>query len=674
MSTPTPPLLTLTEPADPDLAGGKFAGLAAIASHAPVPAAVCVPTTWLLRALDPDQLAQLGALFAETAATLGNQITLMTHRLPAILDGLALQEPMRAMLRRAVADLTAGQPTATLAIRSSAAVEDGTEHSHAGLYATYLNLTGPAVEQAVLACWQSFYAPRAVLGRARAGDLDPTPRMAVIIQRMIQPRLAGVAFTQPDRTIIEATAGTGDALVAGLTQPTTRLEITDSHTPAAPYDQLTQLATDLRTRLGYDLDIEWAHDGTSIHLLQARPVTAHLAPPVTTRPVFTFANLYFDHTLPADLPLGDCAEIYLAYTTKRGPLYRLAHEHRIDTGNGWIAALNGAALADPAHQPRWWTSLTGTVVIDLGATLRQHILPAADLPAFLTDALNLTAQPHTVHTIIIREFIHGDAGIITHRTGEHTIAEYAPQGLLAINRGLADPQRLTLPALNDHTAWAILTVPPGWKPDGLHQLAAFTAELDTIHPGAYAEWVLTRGTPHFIDISIPNTPTPTHATPTNATILSAGTANGPLLVLNDDDELIRLSIAPIISVNFRADAPASPYIEQLLTHISQLPQRPIIHARRPYVILSLLIDHAAGFIFNTGSQLCHLAILLRESHTPALITDQPLTHHAGHPVLLTNGTIHTANPATQTARGTQTTPNQDQAGTGDRRSDHPTGY
>jgi phosphoenolpyruvate-protein kinase (PTS system EI component) len=47
-------------------------------------------------------------------------------------------------------------------------------------------------------------------------------------------------------------------------------------------------------------------------------------------------------------------------------------------------------------------------------------------------------------------------------------------------------------------------------------------------------------------------------------------------------------------------------------------QPAIVVARLPSSALSLLISDAAGFIFESGGLLCHLAILLREAGKPAV--------------------------------------------------------
>jgi len=629
-------IVALDDECAAEIVGNKFARLAAIGNKAPVPPAYCIPANWFEKALGKERMSRLEELFDDFAATLGNEILTTAPRIASTLHDLALDDAMRDEITGTVRRL--GATGMGIAVRSSTTVEDGTEHSHAGLYESYLNLREiEDVEAAVLACWQSFYVPRAVLGRIRAGDSSPQPRMAVIIQRMVDAQLAGVAITQQERIVIDATHGTGETLVSGLADAIHH-ELEPGTDAAAPFDDVYRLAAALRADLGFDVDIEWAYDGETVFLLQVRPVTAALSRTQAAGPLFSHAQLYFDDTIPPDLPLGECAELYLAYTAKRAPLYRLAARSGIRVGAGWVVALNGAALTDDSHQPQWWRKLDGTVVLDLGANLRQHIMPASELNGFLADALNITADSRTVHTLIIREFVQGDAGILSHRTvaGE-TVVEYAGQGLLAMNRGLTDPSRLTIPPDYEVTRDLPLVLPEGWTDDTVSHIAAFTRTLNDQFPGGYAEWVLIDGVPQFIDVSVPDHDA--QITSSTGTVLSPGTAQGPLLILEDSDDLLRLSVAPIVSVNFRADAPESAFVRDLTARIRALPAKPVLWARRPYVILSLVIDEVAGFIFSGGSTVCHLAILLREARKPAAVTIQDFSNANGKNVVLADGAI-----------------------------------
>ena len=113
-----------------------------------------------------------------------------------------------------------------VAVRSSATVEDSAGASFAGLQDTYLGVTGaPAVLEHVRRCWASLYNDESVAYRRRLRLPETGVSMAVVVQRMVAPRAAGVMFTRSpvtgDRSVvaIESTWGLGSALVAGDVTP-----------------------------------------------------------------------------------------------------------------------------------------------------------------------------------------------------------------------------------------------------------------------------------------------------------------------------------------------------------------------------------------------------------------------------------------------------------------------
>jgi rifampicin phosphotransferase len=100
--------------------------------------------------------------------------------------------------------------------------------------------------------------------------------------------------------------------------------------------------------------------------------------------------------------------------------------------------------------------------------------------------------------------------------------------------------------------------------------------------------------------------------------MSPGTAHGTLLRLEEDELLARLSIGPAVSIDKSTDVAEYAGLTRILDRVTSLTERPVIHASRPYAVLSVLIGHVAGFVFDQGSTLGHLAILLREAGVPAV--------------------------------------------------------
>ncbi|HWJ54151.1 MAG TPA: PEP/pyruvate-binding domain-containing protein [Propionibacteriaceae bacterium] len=106
-----------------------------------------------------------------------------------------------------------------LAVRSSAVAEDLPDASYAGLYETYLNVPIAGLGEAVRRCFAAATAERVAAYHRRHGD--GTPGMAVLVQAMVEPMAAGVAFTaqpvsgDPDQALVTAVTGLGDRLVSG---------------------------------------------------------------------------------------------------------------------------------------------------------------------------------------------------------------------------------------------------------------------------------------------------------------------------------------------------------------------------------------------------------------------------------------------------------------------------
>src|SRR3954468_20597802 len=113
-----------------------------------------------------------------------------------------------------------------LAVRSSAADEDGADASFAGQHLTLLNV--PSVDDlsaAVREIWWSANSDSAMTYRQRVG-LFARPSIGVVVQSLLDPDSAGVMFTQnpingADEQLIEASWGLGEVVVAGRVIPDT---------------------------------------------------------------------------------------------------------------------------------------------------------------------------------------------------------------------------------------------------------------------------------------------------------------------------------------------------------------------------------------------------------------------------------------------------------------------
>jgi pyruvate,water dikinase len=199
-----------------------------------------------------------------------------------------------------------------IAVRSSAVGEDSAGASFAGQHETRLGVhDAETLAAAILAVRASAFTFSALAYRTRLG-VDAPPRMAVVVQELIDAECAGVMFTRnpldgSDERVIEAAWGLGEAVVAGLVTPDryriardgtvlerrpgekdlalrsvpggVRQESVDPELVFAHCLDLERLRT-LHTlalrceeAFGGELDLEWAFRGDTVHLLQHRPIT-----------------------------------------------------------------------------------------------------------------------------------------------------------------------------------------------------------------------------------------------------------------------------------------------------------------------------------------------------------------------------------------------------------------
>jgi pyruvate, water dikinase len=204
-----------------------------------------------------------------------------------------------------------------IAVRSSATREDSDQASFAGLQDTYLWVKGAeSILNYLRACWASLYSVPSISYRRKDGTPENGVAIAVVVQKMVDARSAGVMFTRSpltgDRSVItiEASWGLGSAVVSGEVTPdrfvigkiTSQISVRDisdkrrqhvpaessgvkpintpeelRHTPSISDGELKALAEigrKIERHYGQPQDIEWAIDRSGqILVLQSRPET-----------------------------------------------------------------------------------------------------------------------------------------------------------------------------------------------------------------------------------------------------------------------------------------------------------------------------------------------------------------------------------------------------------------
>lgn len=256
-----------------------------------------------VESLDPDDL---------------HAVTKCCKELRARVEGSELPPDVLDEISAAHAELCSGSAQMPVAVRSSATTEDAVDASFAGLQDTYLWVTSLSETlQKVRSCWASLYSLESVTYRRKRGMPEDGVAMAVVVQKMVNARTAGVMFTRSpltgDRSVItvEGAWGLGSSVVGGEVTPdrwvlgkiTGEIPVRDisekliQHVPAAgggvdhvaveedrrrapcmsdeELQALRAIGRKVERHYGRAQDIEWAveRDTNEILLLQSRPET-----------------------------------------------------------------------------------------------------------------------------------------------------------------------------------------------------------------------------------------------------------------------------------------------------------------------------------------------------------------------------------------------------------------
>ena len=293
----TPLIQWLDDPKDHALLGGKAGPLArALAAGLPVPPGFVVCPAAFAGTADPADVLP------------GPQAPLLPGAAEAIV--------------RAYRQLAAriGRAGPWVAVRSSAAAEDLAGASFAGQYDTFLRVRGEhGLLTYVARCWASLWSEHAAAYRThyerRTGTPLPPPRMAVLVQQLVDATAAGVVFTADpttgdrSRVLINAAWGLGQSLVDGeveadtwtleretlavLGQSVGHKPTRTGAGPGAPREPVAEhlrrapcltpvqaamvaaLALRAEGVIGGPADVEWALEGGTLWCLQARPTVSY---------------------------------------------------------------------------------------------------------------------------------------------------------------------------------------------------------------------------------------------------------------------------------------------------------------------------------------------------------------------------------------------------------------
>ncbi len=297
-------------------AGGKGASLGEMTrAGIPVPPGFVVLSNAFQRFLEETNLAaEVEALMHSVDHNDVNSVEGASIKIRGLIKNTGFPKDVATEVFSAFNEL--GAPL--VAVRSSATAEDSKTASWAGELETFLNVRRKNLLESIKKCWASLFTPRAIYYRFEKNFHKQRVFVAVVIQKMIQSEVSGIAFTvnpvtkDRDQMVIEAGWGLGEAIVGGKITPDTyvihkhkngRFDVLDKNiseqeimitrganggviekrVPEAKRAkqklddalilEVAKTCARIEKHYGYPQDIEWAVEKNVLYVTQSRPIT-----------------------------------------------------------------------------------------------------------------------------------------------------------------------------------------------------------------------------------------------------------------------------------------------------------------------------------------------------------------------------------------------------------------
>lgn len=303
---------------DSGIAGGKGASLGEMTQAGiPVPPGFVVLSDSFERFIEEtDLVAEIDSILHSVNNKEIHTVENASEKIRALILNVEMPKDIADEISKSFKELN----TKYVAVRSSATAEDGKDHAWAGQLESYLNTTEEDVLTKVKLCWSSLFTPRAIFYRFEKGLHDTKISVAVVVQKMVESEVSGIAFSvhpvteDYNQLIIEAGFGLGEAIVSGSVTPDSYvveknprniLDINISTQTRALHRaekasaehgnnewvnipepkassqvlnkeqilELSEIILKIENHYGFPCDIEWAFETGKFYIVQSRPIT-----------------------------------------------------------------------------------------------------------------------------------------------------------------------------------------------------------------------------------------------------------------------------------------------------------------------------------------------------------------------------------------------------------------
>jgi pyruvate,water dikinase len=297
---------------DANIAGGKGASLGEMTQAGiPVPGGfVVLSSTFDDFIKEADLIQEIDAILSTVDHKETHTVENASEKIQGLIKNAVMPESIATEIKEQFKNLD----SEFVAVRSSATAEDGQDHAWAGQLDSFLNTTEENLLEKVQHCWASLFTPRAIFYRFEKGLHTTQISVAVVVQKMVQSKVSGIAFSVHPVTedfnqlIIEAGYGLGEAIVSGSITPDsyvveksprriidtnisdqkraivksangndwTMIDSDKSSLQKLSDEQvlaLSEVILHIEKHYGFPCDIEWAFESNKFYIVQSRPIT-----------------------------------------------------------------------------------------------------------------------------------------------------------------------------------------------------------------------------------------------------------------------------------------------------------------------------------------------------------------------------------------------------------------
>ena len=295
------------------IAGGKGASLGEMISNKfPIPNGFVILSTAFDNFIEENGLtADIDSILSKVNHNDVNSVENASKQIQGIIKSVDLSKELEDEIKKDFKKLDC----LYVAVRSSATSEDSADAAWAGQLDSYLNTTKENLIEKVRSCWASLFTPRAISYRFEKNLHDSHISVAVVVQKMVQSDVSGIAFSvhpvteDYNQLIIEAGYGLGEAIVSGSITPDSYVVLKDSMKIEDCYvaeqerklirtknkavewvdvdlnerekqklsndqiNKLSKIIIDIENHYSFPCDIEWAIEKGVTYITQSRPIT-----------------------------------------------------------------------------------------------------------------------------------------------------------------------------------------------------------------------------------------------------------------------------------------------------------------------------------------------------------------------------------------------------------------